>query len=132
MLARAEKPTCRRTANTEEALAMNDGKAFESHVARLLQATGYAVRPEELLGTKRVDIVAETTRFGKRQVYAVECKDYARPLGREEAAKILADHSDLFDAGWIDGVLMVTRSGLTPTATAYVRESRRCSHQTLY
>jgi hypothetical protein len=110
---------------------MNDGKAFESHVARLLQASGYTVRPEELLGTKRVDVVAETIRFGRRQIYAVECKDHGRPLSREDVAKIIAGHSDLFDRGWIDGLLMVTRNGLTPTAAAFVRENRRCSHQTL-
>jgi hypothetical protein len=55
---------------------MKDGKAVEARLAILLRASGYAVRTEELFGSKRTDLIAETRTFGRPQTYAVECKDY--------------------------------------------------------
>ena len=109
----------------------DESKAFESSVAELLRLTGYSVQPELLISYKKVDVYAEERRFGSRRRIAVECKHYAKPLTQDEVSAILANYRALYDANHVDEILLVTKSGITPSAGAMVRESRMMSHVTL-
>ena len=71
---------------------MIQGKQFEIDVAELLRLRGHKVRKEELIGSKKVDLVAEQEVFGKLHRYSVECKDYKAVLSRNETKKIYADY----------------------------------------
>ena len=110
----------------------NDGKQLELEAANVLRAAGYVVRGEQLLGSKKVDLLFEINTFGKLEKYAVECKDYASPLPRDKTAKILSEYQDILDKGKIDKLLLVTRQGLTPTAKEYVLNCKNFLHQTFH
>ena len=64
--------------------ARNDGKDFESAVREALNAAGYRVEQEQLVGHKKVDLIARQLRWGRERSVGVECKDYNRPLRVEE------------------------------------------------
>jgi len=108
----------------------NESKAFEDNVRELLRLAGYAVLGETLIGHKRVDIYAEERRFGVVRRIAVECKKYGKAMTQDEVNNVLSDYRTLYDANRIDEVLLVTDNGLTPSASAFVRDSRTASHLT--
>lgn len=109
----------------------NDGSLFHQNVKRLLEMQGYSVEHEQIVGHKKVDLLARTANFGKPRITAVECKDYSKPLNAEEAKFIYVDYEALIDSGTVADVLLVTRAGLTPSALTYVQSKRHYYHRTL-
>jgi hypothetical protein len=107
------------------------GRQLESTVAGILTALGYVLRPEEILASKRVDLIAQQFSFGKLRTHAVECKDYAQRLDRDAVVSIVASYADVLSRSDLDQLLIVTRNGLSPAAATYVSTHPKCAHQTL-
>ncbi len=111
---------------------MKTAHNLEEAVSSLLSLQGWAVLAEHIVGHKKVDLLADkVVCFGTRQRYAVECKDYARHLTEEEATHIFADYLPLIQNGFIDNLLLVTYSGLSPAAVTYCEQARGLVHLTL-
>ena len=60
---------------------------------------------------------------------AVEAKDWARPLTREQCSQIIADYHSIVDEGTADQFLLVTRNGIVPNAR-FLFDGRRFQHLT--
>jgi hypothetical protein len=111
------------------AIDRNDGKDFESAVSEALNAAGYRVEREQLVGHKKVDLIARQLRWGREWSVGVECKNYNRPLRVEDVRDIWSDYQALITARHIDEILIVTSKGLSPAAVAYVDERRELNAQ---
>src|SRR5690348_6453660 len=100
-------------------MSSNDGAALERdtlHILRLFP--GAELENEKLILGKKVDNYCVLTNNGLAPPFriAVECKDYARTLTREQVAKITADYLPLLSQRAVDQVLLVTRNGIVPNA----------------
>jgi hypothetical protein len=102
---------------------------FERSVAELLRARG-DVQPEILIGHKKVDLLLEDRRFGKTRRTAVECKNYSGRLTQAQVNTIYTNYRTLYDNNQIDEILIVTHSGLAPSALRLVEDTRALSHMT--
>lgn len=109
----------------------NDGRLLEQHAAHLLRLyPGSTLSPDTELAGKKIDILLETTApLLPKFTVAVECKDWARPLSREQCAAILADYYPLLDQRLVDQILLVTRNGIVSTAKKLF-DGRRQQHLT--
>lgn len=103
---------------------------FEGAVATLLRMSGYEVRRETQLGHKKVDLYAEGRNWGRPRRIAVECKLYDRQLTQQLVNEIYSNYRPLYDANLIDEVLLVTSTGIAPSAEAMVTLARGLSHVT--
>ncbi len=106
-------------------------KRFEHNVEKLLKLAGFHVKPEMILGHKKVDLYAEIFELGKRRRYAVECKNWERAMTSKQVQAIAVDYGQLYEQNLIDMVLIVTKSGLAPSAQTYVNGARNLAHMTL-
>ena len=95
---------------------MDASKAFEQAVASLLTAAGYEVRPESIIGFKKVDLYFEERRLGSIRRVAVECKYYKGVLSQAELTTIYANYLPLYKSYHIDEILVITQEGLAPSA----------------
>lgn len=104
---------------------------FELATAELLRLSGYQlVQHQRLVGSKHVDVYAEIEfpGLGRKRV-GVECRRYAEPLTHTETNEIFTDYLALQSTNLIDETLIVTASGLTAQATAYVAAQRNLQHK---
>ena len=106
------------------------GDDLRDAVGRLLRAAKYDVDVEVLVGSKKVDVLYSFRRLGKTTKIAIECKDYDRPLTRDEVSRIYHDLSGLYDARHVDEIHIVTRLGISPAAFPYISEVRCLRHYT--
>jgi hypothetical protein len=104
---------------------------FERDVRELLELQGWTVDTECVLGHKKIDAYAEKLdSLGSLQRVAVECKAWERPLTQSDVSEIYASYHPLIDASLIDLLLIVTVSGLAPSAETYVEMTRNMRHLT--
>lgn len=109
-----------------------DPKDFEKETRELLALKGWAVTEEILTDHKKVDALAsKADDFGELETIAIECKCYNNPLGQAEISNIFANYLPMLENGRANKLLVVTLSGLHPSANAYVRSNRRLQHITL-
>lgn len=107
------------------------GDAFRDAVCSLLQTQYPDAKVEQRLGGTKVDIQFTKEDFGDRRVYAVECKDYGRPLTKTFIAeKIYSVYDPLLRASAAQHVLIVSREPLGADASAYVNMWPNASHRT--
>ena len=92
---------------------------------------GYRVEQEQLIGHKKVDLVARAQRWGSEWIIGVECKDYQAPLQRRALVEIWADYEPLVSEHLLNEVLVVTANGVAPSAVTYVSSRRGLAAQTL-
>lgn len=85
---------------------------------------------ERQFSSKKPDLYFETTVFGSRRRYAVECKDYTRTLDQGHISKIAAGYEALFKSGEITDLLIVANAELGPSARSYVEELPHVSYMT--
>ncbi|ROZ76167.1 KGGVGR-motif variant AAA ATPase [Ramlibacter sp. WS9] len=64
------------------------GKRFEERVADLLRLLGYAVEPEQLVDSNRVDLIARIESGLDTVTYFVECKDHNAAKGADVVDKL--------------------------------------------
>jgi NACHT domain len=107
----------------------SDGRILEQHTARLLRLyPGATVAQDIELAGKKVDILLKTSApLVPHYTVAVECKDWTRPLTREQCAAVLADYNPLLEQRLVDQFLLVTRHGVVANAKKLFNE-RRCQH----
>lgn len=105
------------------------GDQFRDQVTDLLKAAGYIATAEILESHKRVDIIFEQISFGKRRRYAVEAKNWDRPLNHSDLEKIYAGYASFVLKREIDELLIVSPHELrSPAAKAYIRDTPGVSH----
>jgi hypothetical protein len=106
------------------------GNAFRDLVCDLLRTKYPDLRIEKRLSGTKVDI-RFTSEGLAREVWAVECKDYAKPLDKGYvASSIFSVYHPMLDKREVDRVLIVSRKGLSPDALEYVESLRGFSHKT--
>jgi hypothetical protein len=109
------------------------GDAFEDFVAETLtMRDGWRIeRHVDVLG-KNVDILLHALDdFGTASRIAVECKDYGRPLTREQLTAILSDYSPCLKPDGVDRLFVVTRKGLVANAKKIV-DGRQVLHLAIH
>jgi hypothetical protein len=114
-----------------ESSERNDGMDFENAVADALSLAGWRVEREQVIGHKKVDIVAREVRWGAEWVTLVECKDHINKLTRDAVIKIWADYQPLINQGLAQELLIVSSHGLAPSAVTYVNNITQLQAQTL-
>ncbi len=87
------------------------GNAFRDLVCDLLRTKYPDLRIEKRLSGTKVDI-RFTSEGLAREVWAVECKDYAKPLDKGYVAgSIFSVYHPMLDKREVDRVLIVSRRG---------------------
>lgn len=109
----------------------HEWQEFERTVAGLLTLSGFSVKPEAIVGHKKVDLVASRRDLGRELNYAVECKLYSNRLSLDDLRKIESDYSPLYERGLIDVLLVVTSEPPTAAAATRISLSRFLRHQTI-
>jgi hypothetical protein len=97
------------------------GDALRDAVASLLRTKYTDVRTEVLIGHKKVDVVYTYVEYGRQRTVGVECKNYARPLTKDDfSSEIWADYGPLVDRHLLDLVIVVAPKDINAMARAYV------------
>lgn len=109
---------------------MDIGKDFEDETAYFLALANFEVQRELVLGYKKIDLYIVQHTLGSTRRIAVECKAHGRRLTQAEVNSIYSNYKPLFDSNQIDGILLVTRNGLAPSALSMVNATREMSHMT--
>jgi NACHT domain/Restriction endonuclease len=105
------------------------GDQFRDQVADLLRAAGYQTTAEILEDHKRVDVLFEQTTFGKRRRYALEAKNWKRPLDHGDLEHIFSAYASLVFTHKIDELLIVSPQSIrSPAAKAFIRDTPGVSH----
>jgi hypothetical protein len=119
-----------RTPSVRLVYIMNDNE-FEGAVRDLLRLQGWLVTPEVLLGHKKVDCYAEKVdSLGTLQRVAVECKAWQSPLSQNDITHIHVNYHPLIETNLVDIILVLTLTGLSPSAETYLRSTRTLRHLT--
>ncbi|MFY0629729.1 MAG: NACHT domain-containing protein [Flavobacteriaceae bacterium] len=104
---------------------------FENNVLELIKLQGWEVKPECLIGHKKVDIYAEKNGdFNKRVKVAIECKEYSKKLTRSQVITIFSDYLSLCESKKIDYLLLVTSYGIAPSALNFEDQTDKFIHIT--
>lgn len=106
-----------------------DPKLFEEKTRQLLELLGHT-SSELQYGHKKIDMLLESHRFGKRRLTAVECKSNGKPLSVTEVSTIHAEYLPLLTSNKVDEVLIVTNMGLTAAGEALIHDAPRFAQLT--
>jgi len=105
------------------------GDDFRDQVADLLRAGGFNVQTEILEGHKRVDLVFEQVRFGKRRRYVVEAKNWSKPLDKTNLETIFGGYAALISTSAADELIVISPHPLrSAAAKAFIRDTPNVSH----
>ncbi|MDE2400183.1 MAG: NACHT domain-containing protein [Burkholderiales bacterium] len=107
------------------------GDSFRDAVCDLLRTQFPDAKPEQYLGGTKVDILFSTLSFGKRERFAVECKNYDVALTKADFEKIYAKYQPLIEGRQIERVLIVSQHTIGAPASDYVGTWRAASHLTI-
>ncbi|HQR97641.1 MULTISPECIES: NACHT domain-containing protein [unclassified Polaromonas] len=108
------------------------GDSFRDLVCELLRTQFPDAQPEQYVNGTKVDVLFTRVDFGRTDRMAVECKSYETPLTKtyiEE--KIWPKYQRLLDAGYIDGVLIVSRKPVGSAAADSIKGWRYARHLTI-
>jgi uncharacterized protein YjbI with pentapeptide repeats len=95
----------------------NPNTEFEREIAQLYRDLGARVEHDTNIGGLQIDVFAEQhTPDGTLIRTAIECKNYSRPLGVNDAVEICRRLSSLRAGGSIDKGVIVARVGFTHDA----------------
>jgi hypothetical protein len=108
------------------------GNSFRDSVAALLRAAHFEnVVIEPRIGFKKVDIAYEENTFTQRRRIAVECKDYGRPLTKQQIVdEIWTEYRELLEARLIHQILIVGRVALNADARSFVELTQALAFKT--
>jgi hypothetical protein len=98
------------------------GDDFRDLVCDLLRTQFPDVETEPRIGGSKVDIAFSKHEFGRHVRFAVECKDYARPLTKSYIEQnIYPKYHALLGAKLVDRVLIVSRRSISTDAAEYAK-----------
>jgi hypothetical protein len=107
----------------------NDWKDFELKVFEILSLSGVQnITHEKQFSSKKVDIYFETSTFGSKRKYAVECKNYKKTLHQSDISMIYSGHLALLTTNELTDLLIVSNARLGPSAQSYVDSTPNLSH----
>lgn len=107
------------------------GNAFRDLVCDLLRTKYPDLRIEKRISGTKTDIRFSREDLGRSEIWAVECKDYAKPLDKGYVSReIYPLYQVMLDRGEIDRVLVISRKGLSTDADDFVRSWKGASHLT--
>lgn len=109
---------------------MKPWQEFEDAVAALLLSAGMDVQKSLLVSHQQVDVLATRRELGRSTVMAVECKAFKEKLDKDLVANTYVKYESLIETGLVDEVLLVSLSGLAPSAATYVSKKRFLRHLT--
>lgn len=108
------------------------GDSFRDAVCQLLRTQYPDAKTEQYVGGTKVDILFSTFSFGKREVIAVECKNYEKALSKSDLEReIYPKYNPLLEKGLINDLIVVSRKPIGSQASDYIKTMRSTSHQTL-
>jgi hypothetical protein len=100
---------------------MNSGNEFRDRIGSLLRTRYDNVRTEVNLSAKKADIYFEIKHGPRRTIRtAVECKDWARGLTRDDVRTIVADYQPALNKNEIDELWIISAQTPAPGARTYV------------
>lgn len=109
------------------------GDRLRDQAANLLSAKYGNPKVEARAAGKKVDVIFEYVEFERVNKIFVEAKDYKSPLPRSDIRDIWVDYMGLVEHHHPAVLLIVTRSGVTPDARAYIEEELQfVRHQTIW
>jgi NACHT domain/Restriction endonuclease len=110
----------------------SDGKQLEQRVHALLSLKGvHNLSREKQFASKKVDLYFETTLFGARRRYGVECKDYTDVLTQSDLSSIHFTYAAAFRANDITDLLIISNGQLAPSAQSYIDSIPQLSHMSI-
>lgn len=110
-------------------MAPIDHKAFERAVRDLLALSGVTTG-ELQLSHKKVDLLLEGHRLGRRWRTAVECKAHGKRLTLSQTGRIVNDYRPLIEQRHVEEVLLVTQEGLSPSSETLLYGEPAFAHLT--
>lgn len=107
------------------------GNAFRDAVCELLRTQHPDARVEQRIQGTKIDILFSQLVFGRRELFAVECKDYEKPLTKTFIEReIWTVYGKLLQSGAIQRLIIVSRKPLGADAAACIDGWNSVSHQT--
>lgn len=107
------------------------GDAFRDLVADLLRTRYPDTATEQRIAGTKVDITFSSYNLGRTDRFAVECKDFTRPLTKTYISeKIRPAYDVMMSSGEVDQVVIISKLPLGADAEAFVKSWRGASHQT--
>jgi len=107
------------------------GNAFRDLVCDLLRTKYPDLRIEKRVSGTKVDIRFTREDLGRTEVWAVECKDYAKPLDKSYVSKdIYPQYEVMLQRGEIARVLIVTHKGVSTDADDFIQSWKGASQLT--
>lgn len=85
-----------------------------------------------MIDGKKVDIKYDETIYGKQTNVFCECKDYSKPLNRNQVSNILSDYSSLLHKNIGSKLLIITRHGLSSSAGTIVDGNPSVFHSDIW
>ncbi|MES2784748.1 MAG: NACHT domain-containing protein [Pseudomonadota bacterium] len=107
------------------------GNAFRDLVCDLLRTKYPDLSTEKRISGTKADIRFSREDLGRTEVWAVECKDYTRPLDKGYVSREIHPlYEVMLQRGEIARVLIVTRKGVSTDADEFIRSWKGASHLT--
>ncbi|MFC5606084.1 NACHT domain-containing protein [Variovorax soli] len=108
------------------------GNVFRDQICTLLRTKYPDAEVERRIDGTKVDIhFTAAAPFGATKRYAVECKDYARTLTKDDLGKIRMFYAPMQQNGSVDEVLIISRKPLNDAAGEFVRSWANATHRTV-
>lgn len=123
--------TINQVLNSSKQNTTEQGDAFRDLVADLLRTRYPDTATEQRIAGTKVDITFSSYNLGRTDRFAVECKDFTRPLTKTYISeKIRPAYDAMMSSGEVDQVVIISKLPLGADAEAFVKSWRGASHQT--
>lgn len=108
------------------------GNSFRDAVCELLRTKFPDAKVEQRIHGTKVDILfTRDDELGAREIIAVECKDYAKPLTKQQiSTEIYPQYNIMLANSSIQRVMIVSRKPLGADADAFICGWKSASHRT--
>lgn len=113
--------------------AFEKGLSFEHSVLCLLNLVPNSrVCGESLICGKKIDLIFEFSfQFNRKEIAAIECKNYNKPLSREQCVQITSDYRSIVEDNSIDCLFLVTSNGIT-ASSRHLFDNKKYFHFSIY
>ena len=101
------------------------GDNFRDQITDLLRLSGWQPVREKLVAGKKADAFWSRTTYGRPVHMALESKNYASPLGRDDLVRIVTDYQDAYEHNIIDELWIVASKDITGAGAREFVDSKR-------